>query len=257
MEVRGHEDQRAKRENPAGMDFLASLEPLDPQATPASARSEKRVSQVTRGPRAVPAVPAIPAPDTWERLASVASLETPAFLDCRVSRAYLDREAKCCLAPFLVRTGCPACPAYLDDQVAKVSLVSLVGLELQDIMDLKERGENPALEASLDRKGSPDPEEIPAFPAALQAATTEPKGRTVSPAAPEPKASPERFWEPRREPRDRAEYRDLQETRASRGLPEDPDHPVVTDVPVSPGRRESVAWTVYRVSPACRGRRAY
>lgn len=229
------EDLREKQGSPAGMDFLVSPEPWDPRVTAASAPTERRDSRVTRDLRVVRAAPANPGPVTWERLVSVASPETPASRDYRASRVSPDREDKCFLVPYLVRLDFPVCPVDLEDQATKVSLDAPEDPAPQGSTGRREREETPGLEASQDLKVSPDPEEIQASPEAPEAGTMEPKGRTVFPAAREPRASRERCLEPRRDPRDRTVYPDSWETKACRGLLEDPDRPVVTVVRVSPG----------------------
>lgn len=235
MELPDREDLQVKQGNLAGMEFLVSLEPRDPQATAALAHTERRDSRVTRDLRVVQAALATPGLVTWERLVSVVSLETPASRDYRASRVYLDREDKCFLVPYLVRLDFPVCPVDLEDQATKVSLDAPEDPALQGSMDRREREETPDLEASLDLKVSPDPEEIQASPEAPEADSMEPKGRTVFQAAREPRASRERCLEPRRDLRDRTVYPESWETKACRGLLEDPDHPVVMVVRVSPG----------------------
>lgn len=235
MELLDQEDLQAKQENLAGMDFLVSLEAWDPQAMVALAHMERRDSQATRVLRGVRAVLATPGLVTWERLVSVASLETPAYRDYRASRVYLDREDKCFLVPYLVRSDFLECRVDLEDQATKVSRDAPENRGVRGSTDPREREETPVLEASLDPKVSPDPEETRVSPEVPEADSTEPEGRTALPAARGPRASPERCWEPRRDPRDRTVYPDSRETRACRGLPEDPDHLVRTAGRVSLG----------------------
>lgn len=123
---------------------------------------------------------------------------------------------------------------YLDDQVLKVSQVPPEVLDVQGLTGPKGREEILVLEASLDNKVSRDPEGTLVFQVLRVRLLMAAGGRTASRGVPEPKASPERSWEPHPDPPDRTVSRESPETRASRGRREDLDCLVATDVTVFP-----------------------
>lgn len=219
-----------KLENLAETDCLASPEPPDHQATPASAQSERKVSQGSQGLRVVPAALASLVSATPERPAFGENLESLVFLGCQGNQVYPDREAKCYLAPYLVRKEPPVTPVYLDDQLLKVSQVSQETLGVQGLTVPKEREETPVLEANLDHKVSLDPEGTLDFQVLQDRVLTEAGQRMVFQGVLEPRASLERYWEPHPADQDRTAYQESLETRASPGRQEDLDYLVVTDV---------------------------
>lgn len=221
-----------KPENPAETDCLASPEPPDPQATPASAHLERKVSQDFQGLRVAPAALASPALATPGRPAFAESLESPVYLGCLGNQVYPDREAKCYLAPYLVREETPVSPVYPDDQVLKVSQVSQEALDVQGLTVPKEREETLVLEANLDHKAFRDPEGILDFQVYHHRALMEPGGRMALQGVPEPRASLEMYWEPHLVAQDRTVCQESLETRASPGRQEDLDHLAVMGVSV-------------------------
>lgn len=221
-----------KLENLVEMDCLASPEPLDLQETLASAQLERKVSPGSQVLRVVPAALVSPVSATAERPASAESLEIPVYLGCQGNQVYLDLEAKCYLAPFLVRKETPVFLVYLDDQVLKVSQVCQEVLDVQVLMGLKEREETPVLEANLAHKVSPDPEGTLEFQEFQDSFLTEAGGRMVFLGVLEARASLERCWEPHLVPQDRTVYQEVREIRASPERQEHLDYLAVMDVSV-------------------------
>lgn len=221
-----------KLEIQAETDSLATPEPPDLQATLASAQSERKVSQDSQGKRVVPAALASLVSATPERPDFAESLEILDFLGCLGNQVYPDREAKCYLAPYLVREETPVIPVYLDDQVSKGSQVPQENLDVQGMTVPKEREETPVSEAYPDHKVSLDPEGILDFQVNEHRNLMEPGGRMVLRGVLEPRASPEMYWEPHPAAQDGTVYQESLETRASPGRQEDLDHLVVMDVSV-------------------------
>lgn len=221
-----------KLENPAETDCLASQEPRDPQVMLASAHLVRKVSQGSQELRVVPVALVSPVAAILERPAFAESPESPVYLDCQGNQVYPDREAKCCLAQFLVRTETPVSLVYPDDQVLKVWQVSQEALDVQALMVPKEREETLVLEANQDHKVSRDPEGTLEFQVFQDKVLMEAEGRMVFQGVLEPRASLERYWEPHLELQGRTVCQESLAIRASRGHQGDPDCPVVPDVMV-------------------------
>lgn len=212
-----------KQENLAEMDCLASREPLDLQVTLASAQLERKDSRDSQVLRVAPVALVSPASATSGPPVFVESLETPVYQGCQGSQVCLDREAKCCLVPYLVRMDSPVCPAYPDDQALKGNQVSQEVLDVQGSMVPKEREETPVLEANLDHKVSLDPEGTLESQVPLDRCMMAAGGRMVFQGVLEPKASLGRCWEPHLELQDGTGDLDSLETRAKLGHREDLD----------------------------------
>lgn len=217
------------------MDFLDSLDPPDLQVTPVMAQWGRKVSQDSRDLKVALATPVSPAPGMVEPLGFAVNLESLVYLGFQGNQACLDPEAKCYLAPYLVRLETPDTPEHLDDQVLKVNQASQEDQDVQGLMEPKEREEIMAMEANLDHKVSLDPEEILEFPVSQDRALMEAEGRTVFPGVLEPKASLERSWEPHLALQQEMAYLEFLETRASLGPQADLDHLVLMDAQVSQG----------------------
>lgn len=142
------------------------------------------------------------------------------------NQVYQDLQDKLYLAAYLVRPETPGTLEYQELQAPRDSRVSQEVLVARVSTVPKERGEAPATEEHPGRKVSLALEETPDFQGRLAAASTEPQGRTVCPGVPVRRASPERCWGPRPEPRDRTDFQGPPETRARLGTTADPDRPV-------------------------------
>lgn len=164
--------------------------------------------------------------------AFVESQEIPVYPGCQGNQVYLDLEAKCYLAPFLVRKETPVSPVYLDDQVLKVSQVCQEVLGVQGLTVPKEREETLVLEANLDHKVSLGPEGTLELQVFQDRVLMEAEARMEFQGVLEPRASLERSWEPHLVPQDRTVYQESLETRANPGRQEALDYLVVTDVSV-------------------------
>lgn len=186
------EDQLVKLENQAEMDFLVFPEHLDPQAMLAMEQLERKVFQGFQGPKVFPVVLVNLALAMLEHQASVELMENLAYLDYQGHQVYLGQEAKCCLAPFLVRMETPVSLVSRDDQVLKVNQVSQEALDVQGSMGLKEREETLVLGDNLDLKVSQGPEEILEFQVPQEGRLMEAEARMESLGVLEPRASLER-----------------------------------------------------------------
>lgn len=213
-----------KQENLAGMDCLASRDPLDLQVMLALAQLERKDSQDSQVLRDAPVAPVSPASATPGPPASAERLETLVYQGCQGSQVCLDQEAKCCLVSFLVRMETPVFLVYPDDQALKVNQVYLEVLDVQGLMVPKEREEILVLEVNLDHKVSLDPEGTLEVQVSQDRASTVAGGKTAFQGVPEPKGSLGKCWEPRPELPDRTAYLESLETRVYLGHREDLDH---------------------------------
>ncbi|MEQ2202551.1 hypothetical protein XENOCAPTIV_006112 [Xenoophorus captivus] len=142
-------------------------------------------------------------------------------------------QSHCYLVPYMVNLETPVLLGCLDDQAPKVRQVSQEALDVQGLMEPKEKRENPVLEANQDHKVFLVPEGIPEFQGLPEQVLM---GRGVEMAFQEfldPKANLEKFWEPHLEVKDKMALLGYLETRASQAVQEHPDYPVFLDFQVT------------------------